>query len=243
MDAIPIPEKWCVRAKNESEQREIVRYFDKFYFVEGTFDYMTVGTYFHYPKHDDWCTSNKVEKGYHELSFEQFVEYFLTKKIDLEKTFNQMKEDKKDARRIARYKLVKPEYQLAFSAIMKANETTNWEFSVGSECWERANKTKVLDLWFEPIYEEIFERIVLGTGKITVKISSGKIEVEGDNEISVKDLIIIKNNISSVDSTMIRGTKKNYNVIYPEEVKIGCSTFTRSELNNIIEVYDRLLLG
>lgn len=240
----PIPEKWCVRAESDAEQREIVRYFDEKYHSTKESSYgqwpIYVGLYFHSPKHEDWCTSDKKEEGYRELSFRQFTEYFLTKKIDLSASHSPQREDKKEVRKIVSYKLVKSEYQLAFSAIMKANAETRWEFSVGSECWKRASETKVLDLWFEPIYEEICERIVLGTGKITVKISSGKIEVEGDNEISVRDLIIINNNISSINSTTLTGTKKNYKVVYPDEVVIGCSTFTRLELTKIIDTYEKM---
>ena len=75
--------------------------------------------------------------------------------------------------------------------------------------------------------------LLLGSNKIEIKISKARIEAEGFN-INVNALSKLVNDMDG----------SNYYDLpwktYTDKVKIGCSTFTRSELLQILQTYDRI---
>ena len=100
-----------------------------------------------------WHTSNIVEKGYTQITLEQFKKHFLKEKT--------MKKE------IVGYKLIKPEYRQAALGLIPTSvylsspkliskEGNNY---LDSTCATINNlrKAGVLDLWFEPVYEEEFK--------------------------------------------------------------------------------------
>ena len=95
-----------------------------------------------------WHTSNIVEKGYTQITLEQFKKHFLKEKT--------MKKE------IIGYKLIKPEYEGALKNIQpqwnkKIHEEKGYNVAINSGVYYDFKKAGVLDLWFEPVYEEEFK--------------------------------------------------------------------------------------
>ena len=91
-----------------------------------------------------WHTSNIVEKGYTQITLEQFKKHFLKEKT--------MKKE------IIGYKLIKHEYEGALKNIepywnKELFEKHGYNLAIGSGIYYKFKKAGVLDLWFEPVYE------------------------------------------------------------------------------------------
>lgn len=143
-----LPEKWCVKFN----YKEVVDYCNKYgackpYYYHSSSD----GVLFaHFPSFDGgrFTTSKCIEKGYTEITFEQFKKYVI----------------KEDERKIIGYKIVKKEYihtaeyicEIQSKGVWKENfEKKGWMFQNPSNHQQALKDAGVLDLWFEPVYEEI----------------------------------------------------------------------------------------
>ena len=156
-------------------------------------------------------------------------------------------------KKILGYKLIKPQYTKAseiitnFPGLFDEKKQSSLpeqgiHFTVGSACAMSLRAAGVLDLWFEPVYEEEIFVLSLGSPQKTdIKISKGKIVVEGNNVIQHNVLRDIYTNLVQVAPyPQLHGTEKSYNVDILKTVKIGCTTFTCEEVKKVIDTYDSL---
>lgn len=86
-----LPDKWCIRGKNQKEHAAIREYAEEVYSTKkGAYSVWPfhLALYFHFPKHNLWCTSEIIEEGYIEISFEEF-EKLVERKPRAEYTYNE----------------------------------------------------------------------------------------------------------------------------------------------------------
>jgi hypothetical protein len=149
VNGLTLPDKWCVKINDDN--REILDSWRK-----AQPDYLEnknipLHNYLVSDKNWDktYCSyaKNLPEDGeYKEITFEQFKKYVLNKET-MEK-------------KIIGYKLIKPEYETAAIKITDFSDEGPGSFSVfmltaGKQGFaNNLEKAGVLDLWFEPIYEE-----------------------------------------------------------------------------------------
>ena len=124
---------------------------------------------------DDWAFRIGIR---YELEEENIVSYTFKVKDDegQEFYFNAPKECFEEVKNIIGYKLVKPEYESAVSAIVefKFNPlilTGCCHFENNSITKHRLEKAGVLDLWCEPVYEEAVK---------VPKVDCFELEIKGD---------------------------------------------------------------
>jgi hypothetical protein len=141
-----LPKKWCIRITEENQ--DILR--------EWRGHYGEVGGYLHVPVEADSILLNSewdssIMNGYVEITFEQFKDYVLKQENIMKKEF-------------IGYKLTKPEYNRAagriayqFDTDIETNEDGLCEFMKNSVAYDRLKEAGVLNLWFEPVYEEEFK--------------------------------------------------------------------------------------
>jgi hypothetical protein len=95
---------------------------------------------------------------------------------------------------------------------------------------------EIVETW-EPVYKETSKTLVLGTSRIKVVISKGKIDVDNGNII---DIVQFKFLYQALTNTEMKGSSRPYDVSFPKGVKIGCSEFEVSEIKLIIDTYNEL---
>lgn len=95
---------------------------------------------------------------------------------------------------------------------------------------------EIVEMW-EPVYKETSKTLVLGTSRIKVVISKGKIDVDNGNII---DIVQFKFLYQALTNTEMKGSSRPYDVSFPKGVKIGCSEFEVSEIKLIIDTYNEL---
>lgn len=151
-----LPEKWCVK-----DCKEVTAYGQKRFGHPGDTvwpdRWLCVDeNHWRTGKVDYSYKSIHHEDEYTEITLEQFKEYILKGIIMENKT-------------IIGYKLIKPEYKEASIAIVKPfsdSSYENWESNVIKHSWSFTTtsihvnilkKAGVLDLWFEPVYEEEYK--------------------------------------------------------------------------------------
>lgn len=145
-----LPKKWCVR----SEHKSLRDYCNKHGAHPPYTTQECAKFYCHFPKvTTDYCTittSARIGPGYTEITFEQFEKYVLN---------NKEGEKKMEEKTIIGYELIKSEYEEAAIAITGfisgPDKFKVWmRKSPDGKFAERLRDAGVLDLWFEPIYEE-----------------------------------------------------------------------------------------
>jgi hypothetical protein len=97
---------------------------------------------------------------------------------------------------------------------------------------------EIVETW-EPVYKETSKTLVLGTSRIKVVISKGKIDVDNENEIKFDSLNEVYRVMSGYNLKIV-GRSTDYTVSFPKVVKIGCSEFELSEIKLIIDTYNEL---
>jgi hypothetical protein len=99
--------------------------------------------------------SNNVEISWHRNSKEFSTEYTLTNvlKFIKDKIWIITMEKEIMEKKIIGYKLIKPEFKVPAQEIMQTIFSTDLEVTV-EVCIYRLKDAGVLDLWFEPVYEE-----------------------------------------------------------------------------------------
>jgi hypothetical protein len=95
---------------------------------------------------------------------------------------------------------------------------------------------EIAETW-EPVYKETSKTLILGTSRIKVVISKGKIDVDNGNII---DSLQFKLLYQALTNTEIKGFSRSYDVLFPKGVKIGCSEFEVSEIKLIIDTYNEI---
>ena len=203
-----LPEKWCIKM----EKQEVVDYFNKYgkippYFKNKEF-------YAHSPgfqmDNSLGTTSDHIKSGYTEITFEQFKKHVLKNEDKMEK-------------KIVGYKLIKPEYLDAVHKIAKfAQSYTVPELEAliklnmpNSDTIELLKDAGVLDLWFEPVYEEEFK-----VGDYITVIENPETSFKNGKVGKTYEIIKIDGNClyyekhNSIDSTRVKVRKAT-----PEEIK------------------------
>lgn len=135
------------------------------------------------------------------------------------------------------YKLSKRKYQKAaedIATVSLDNElgAAGYNFAKGSPVHTLIKEAGVLDLWFEPVYQSHEMKLHLGTPSVSITIRKGS--------ITAKKEAFDYNVILQIQEKMKMNIVINdYNVTLPN-VAIGCTTFTKDEIDNIVETYKKL---
>lgn len=178
-----LPNEWCVKVTKES-----VNLLDEFKKNKG---YKDNASQWQYVAFNGDGLGDKYIK---EITFDQFKEHVL-KEIPTPENETPYsvardiaKELEGESKKIIGYKLIKPEYKEAVSKII--NDESYTEFNLnGKEEWiikpntfftsacERLNKSGVLDIWFEPVYElTTSEKLINFLNEQGFKISEKDVE-------------------------------------------------------------------
>ncbi len=171
-DEFVLPEKWCI-LRNKDNHVIINNYLNRLSGFNGAFD----NRYYIYLESSipsKYGAPSCIPEGYTEITFEQFKKYVL-KENDM---------TTKVEKKLIGYKLIKPEYaQIAkyISGLSNPSghqvlELGHWNMSISA--WKKAG---VLDLWFEPVYEEDFKpkTFEIGSEKLPVTINKGSLDIDG----------------------------------------------------------------
>lgn len=205
-----LPEKWCVNVEYKEKEKTAINWLNSGNSQTNLYDYSALCKFLHYPKYNNSHHYDDITEGYIEITFEQFEKYVL-------------KQDKNMAKKITGYKLIK-KYPGCKKELGYIEPYTTGEFSQYPEFWE-------------PVYEEPTKTLVLGSGKIAIKLGKNKAEVDG-YEFNVNDLRML---LYPHTGKIKRPIMYNYDVaLLDAKYKIGCSEFTLAEIKLIIVTYDSL---
>jgi|688.fasta_scaffold00478_141 hypothetical protein len=160
-----LPEKWYVCPETE-ENLEIIKNWTKDhsdYFISYPDNAYDSDKRYH-------SHSKNIDKEYVKITMEQFKKYVL-KEINMKK--------------IIGYKLVKTQYRIACENIVNVNVNWNKDKSFAeiminnpNEYYiEKLTEAGVLDLWFEPVYED--DKIMLDNSKYEIIIANGATIIDG----------------------------------------------------------------
>lgn len=224
-----IPKQWYINVTTKEQAKVVGRWFDQSEFGDGDRDsfYETqadIGIYGGVSAGNVYGNSVGTE-----ITFEQFEKYILKQKVI-----------KKE---IIGYKSpiqIGPKPKGTLYTVYGGNgDLYNTQYSTSSMY---TVPKEIVETW-EPVYkEDQTKTLVLGTGKIKVVISKGKIDVDNGNVIEFDSLkrvydLMVGGNDRRLN---IIGTSTDYSVSFPKGVSIGCSEFDYNEIKLIIDTYNDL---
>lgn len=242
------PEKWVIRWDNKEVYKEVMKELGQDFVYED--DNMHQGAY-----------SGKAEIG--DIYFSKYEDFpndvtLLT----LEQFKNIIKSingDMKTNKELIGYKLNGKATAKQVALLLECDTYISKDglfftkHNLGSTTIDTAKKLGVLDLWFEPVYEEKLKEanVTIGSNDVRVTIKSdGRIIVK-DNynnkliDTHVEKLKIIVDYISN--NTAIFGDIEGYTVYIPIEernIRIGCGSenhmFSINELKLVIDTFKTL---
>lgn len=128
-------------------------------------------------------------------------------------------------KKVLKYTLKKIEYLEAAEKI--TNLFGVHEVDAGSNAMHYLRQAGVLDLWYEPVYEEEYIILLLGTSKVSVKVTAEGVEVD-KTFFTFNELLSLKKNFETV-------LRIGQNLVTVSTFKIGCSTFSIEELRETIK--------
>ena len=214
VDEFVLPEKWCVKCTKESYS-----VLDKWFFQKTGKHRLDANkcSYWHYPENSDGnSTSSEIWYGYKEITFEQFQKYVLKLK-DVEK-------------KIMGYKLKDNCLQYFDAVDTIAGEFGNRE-QITIEGYpvviKRLEEAGVLDLWFEPIYEQEYPDIIINGRKgefFNDYVKFGCAEIGKELFIQINKLILARFDCGISNKEI-------------ESVTIGAGTFTKEQIKQIAGYY------
>jgi hypothetical protein len=226
-----VPKQWHINVKTPEQAKVVGRWFDQSEFADPSLpnfyenDYNRLGIYGGVRAGDVY--GNQVGTR---ITYEQFEKYILKQN------------NKQNNMEIIGYKSpmkigihAKGELYIQYS---------NEDLYIPDSTKNSSNKAfysipkEIVEMW-EPVYKETSKTLVLGTSKIKVVISKGKIDVDNGNEIKF-DSLNGAYRIMSGRSLTVVGRPTDYTVSFPKGVKIGCSEFEVSEIKLIIDTYNEL---
>jgi hypothetical protein len=138
-DDFVLPEKWCIKGCYEMEcwQKDDMHNRTNSLFSYYSHWYQTTGVQLLY-----WEISDNKPDGYTEITFEQFKKHILKQDIMGKEIIGyKLKEDCK-------------QYELAAAKIVDCKGAKLYGLVNASSDIEKLKESGVLDLWFEPVYEE-----------------------------------------------------------------------------------------
>ena len=225
IDEFVLPEKWCVECTKENYS-----ILDKWFFEKTSKHRLDSNkcSYWHYPENSDGnSTSSEIWDGYKEITFDQFQKYVLKLK-DMEK-------------KIIGYKFkegceIYSNAAESIACVPGVNLDTplpnGCAFTLESPIFSRLQKAVVLDLWFEPVYEEEYPDITINGYKgefFKDYVKFGCAEIHKNVFI---DLNTLNSDLENGDG--IIGMKYNRRI---ESVTIGKGIFTKEQIKQIAEYY------
>lgn len=211
-----LPEKWCVKVTDENK-----KIINKWKQVKNP-NSETAGAFDNkYVTYDGW--NDDIPDDCKEITFEQFEKYVLNSKENMEK-------------KIIGYKLIKPEYEQAAIEICKQNGSKDIDdlrndpkdgcsILIFSKAEKWLKQAGVLDLWFEPVYEEEKPNITINGHKAEFfddYVKFGCAEIAVDHFKQIWDVMTV-NHINS-----------NRKV---DKVTIGKGEFNAEQIKQIVEYY------
>jgi hypothetical protein len=227
-----VPKQWHINVKTPEQAKVVGRWFDQSEFADPSLpnfyenDYNRLGIYGGVRAGDVY--GNQVGTR---ITYEQFEKYILKQN------------NKQNNMEIIGYKSpmkigihAKGELYIQYSS----NEDLYIPDStkdMGSEAFYSIPK-EIVEMW-EPVYKETSKTLVLGTSRIKIVISKGKIDVDNGNEIKFDSLNGVYRIMSGRSLTVV-GRPTDYAVSFPKGVKIGCSEFEIDEIKLIIDTYNEL---
>lgn len=128
----PMPENWCVKITEEN-RKYVQQWFNE------PHRYYTIGYYYGMIDGHQCTAYTLSHKSWTEISTEIFYKYILS-----------MQSTKK----IKYYKLIKPEYEPTVAKILRLSGNEIYGDIGSTEDIETLKKAGVLDIWFDPVYEE-----------------------------------------------------------------------------------------
>ena len=219
VDEFVLPGKWCVKCTKENYS-----VLDKWFFQKtGKHRFDTNKcSYWHYPENSDRnSTSSEIWDGYKEITFDQFQKYVLKLK-DMEK-------------KIVGYKLKESCKQYFDAVDIIAREFGSRE-QMTIEGYpiviKRLDKAGVLDLWFEPVYEEEYPDITINGYKGEFFNDYVKFGCAEIHKNVFMDLNTLNSDLENGDD--IIGMKSNRRI---ESVTIGKGIFTKEHIRQIAKYY------
>lgn len=233
LDEFVLPEKWCINRQNKSE---VINWFNKNGCLNRDYNERLIGWYSHFPNYEAQCyTASVIQPSYTEITFEQFKKYVLK---------NTMQENNK---KIVGYKLIKPEYMEAIEKIANKNiigenngvrtyfnnNILSYRAQISINNLKEAG---VLDIWFEPLYEEEVKTINMGSFNLTIK--DKKIFHKSED---ITSFVIDMQYIFTPILNNKFGKNNDYQCLVEDVVfkKTGCE-FNTTKLSDWLKVYDMI---
>lgn len=133
METFNLPKKWCIK---DSTDKQLLKFFENYNHGRYNGNSQQI---FHYPRINGNCLYSSIQKGYTLITFDQFEKYVLKKEIIGYKLKEEFKHYEKAAKSIA-----------GIERFMSGE----WHFTYDSPTYGEIKKAGVLDLWFNPVYEE-----------------------------------------------------------------------------------------
>lgn len=127
-------------------------------------------------------------------------------------------------------KYAKPASQICGVSSFYEDSVGKYDFTINSMCFDRLKEYGVLDLWCDPVEKATTKTLVLGSSRVPIIISNGKIEAESKN-FNIKDItrlyhiFLPHHPVSGFDVSV-------------SKIKIGCSEFSKDDLKLIIDTYN-----
>lgn len=204
--------KWCVMGCVEVSEWAS-KHFGCHAYVSKDKHLCVLESYSHYSFCD---SSEKKLSDYVELTFEQFEKYVLKSK-DMDKVIGyRLKEDCK-------------KYIPALDAISSGFSEGDYEITIKGVFFKHFKKAGVLDLWFEPVYEE--EKI-LYFGKVKFTIHEGYADTEY-GKVTEEEISKVFDYIADAPG-LVNGKHKLVMPIHDDsKIKFGCLEGTVKELVDI----------
>jgi hypothetical protein len=225
-----VPKQWHINVKTPEQAKVVGRWFDQSEFADPSLpnfyenDYNRLGIYGGVRAGDVY--GNQVGTR---ITYEQFEKYILKQN---NKQNNMEIIGYKSPMKIGSYPKGELYVQYSSNEDLYIPDSTK---DMGSEAFYSIPK-EIVEMW-EPVYKETSKTLVLGTSKIKVVISKGKIDVDNGNII---DIVQFKFLYQALTNTEMKGSSRSYDVLFPKGVKIGCSEFEVSEIKLIIDTYNEL---
>jgi hypothetical protein len=232
-----LPERWCLKVTSENIS-EVAQWRTAGICVRGGYimyeGYIgKIKGYWERIK-PDYCT---------EISFGQFKELVLNKT-----------ETKMEKKQIG-WKLIKPEYNEAAKAIALRDRSDwgsgNYDFAVDSAAETRLRTAAVLNLWFEPVYENRFKvgdwimydegTTLNGPYKLVKQLKEEEYEDQRGHCRSTKlsgYRYATPEEIASVSFPVVTIKGHTAKLLRNDSVKFGCQTYSKEfilQLNNCLQ--------
>lgn len=151
-------------------------------------------------------------------------------------------------RRLIGYRLVKEDYGSAARSIIQNKRVsrvtdekiilTNQKHSIAA-----LEEAGVLDLWYEPFYEELEKVMTIGNPRVVVTVRKDTISCEGKymkaESIERLRLVTMECNMFGLKAMKEHGNKIPWNMEITS-IKIGCSVIKLEEIKEVLNEYDKL---